>query len=518
MAPETVVGLWDGTLLILPSKGQTMPWRTFWLIRNKVKKFWKIKLSGKSYTVVAGKKGTAGKTTTKTFATNEKAEKAYLLAISLTFGKGYREGDEEPTNIWNAVWEGNASVVRQLLAAAPGLCNERGPEGITPLHVAVEDGNCAMAKLLLEAGADINARGGEENATPFELAIREFSTLIKGDVQMVELLLQYHPDLTLVDRLGETLLYRVTTDKDLAALAQKHGIPPEPDLAVIETLKEKGMAYARKQLEANPHLFRNPRIGELLSFAQGGGERVYQFLKFLLDNGVNPNVTVNGQPAIELAVHYARDPRNVRLLLERGVDLQRLPKGGRDLLLDALYLNKGKEIIDLLIRYGAKQDLLVLWRREGAKKASAEILRNPARLRDLEAPIEFMNEVIKHGDDKVVELMLQQGVDPNAHGTDQDAPLRVAAGNANLKLVRLLLEHGANPVPQDGQPEIPLIYGGFQEKKAQDVKAIADLLLAKGALTWPQWQEDWEKRIEAALARQERRKKKKQKSAGEQRR
>ncbi len=485
-----------------------MRWREFWLIRNKVKKLWKIRLTGKSYTVVAGRKGADGRATTKTFATKEEAESAYLQAISITLGKGYREGGEQPPTIWHAMEEGNITAVRRFLRANPELRNARGYEGETPLHAAVRNGRCDMAKLLLEAGADINAMGGEDDATPFGLAISDFSILVKTDVQMVELLLQYHPDVTLVDRWGETLLYKATKEKELAKLLSKHGIAPDPDPTpkLLKALEEKGMAYVRKQLAADPQPLKSPRVGEVMDFALGCGKRAYGFVTFLLDNGVSPNVTCRGQPLIESAVINARGPELVRLLLERGADLKRLEKGGRKLLLEAIYLNKGKEIIDLLFRHGVKKDLIVQLRLDGVQKVLAEVKQNPALVRELETPVELMNLAIQCAE--LVELLLKLGVDPNAHGTALEAPLRLAVRNVNLKLVRLLLDHGANPVPNDVQAGIPMIYGGFREEKAKDVKAIADLLLARGALTWPNWQADWEKRLEAAIARRARGKKK----------
>src|SRR5262249_37653294 len=118
----------------------------------------------------------------------------------------------------------------------------------------------------------------------------------------------------------------------------------------------------------------------------------------------------------------------------------------------------------------------------------------------------LMNQAIRC--EELVELLLKLGVDPNAHGTALEAPLRLAVKNVNLKLVRLLLDHGANPVPNDIHAGIPMIYVGFEEMKAEEIKAIVDLRLAKGALRWPGWHEELMKRLEAAIARRARGKKK----------
>jgi ankyrin repeat protein len=61
-----------------------------------------------------------------------------------------------------------------------------------------------MAKLLLEHGADINAQGGEDKETPFGLAIDDFDVGNKNDVRTVEVLLSYHPDLSIKNRWGQS--------------------------------------------------------------------------------------------------------------------------------------------------------------------------------------------------------------------------------------------------------------------------------------------------------------------------
>ena len=94
-------------------------------------------------------------------------------------------------------------------------------------------------------------------------------------MQMVELLLHYHPDLSIVDKWGETLLYRTTSDQQLAKLLKKHRIAPAPDPTpkLIEALEKKGMAYVQKQLAADPQPLRSPHAGEVVDFALGWGKR-----------------------------------------------------------------------------------------------------------------------------------------------------------------------------------------------------------------------------------------------------
>ena len=475
-----------------------MAWRTFWYSRNKVKKYWKIQLSGTSYTVVSGRKGDDGKTTTKEFASPEEAERAYQMAISLTLSRSYREGDEQPRNIWAAVWEGNVPVVRELLHN-PELCNERAPEGETPLHVAVSDRRTDIAKLLLEAGADINALGGEYKDTPFGLAIEEFGAWNKRDVEMVELLLQYRPDLSVVSEWGDPLSVRVMRDKELVKLVEKHGnaLGSDPGLNLIAVFQEKGIAPVQKLLEANPKLCKSPHIAEILgSVVMGGNERAVKFVSFLFDNGVDPNLKCHDQPLIEWAVEQGGGPKVVRLLLERGADLKRLDQGGRALLLSAIYVRRPKEIIEDLIRFGVKTDLIVRLQMEGAKKVLAEIKKNPGLVRELADPVAFMNEAI--GSKELVEHLLDLGVDPNAHGLTQPAPLRLAVQRLSFPVVKLLLERGADPNPKDSGTDRSVIEAPIPHDKAALVKKIVDYLMANGCKGYadPQEQEKYMKLLD----------------------
>lgn len=486
-----------------------MAWREFWLVRSKVRSFWKIRLSGNSYTVIAGRKGTKGRATAREFPTREEAEGNYLEAISAARGKGYREGKEQPPNILYAIEEGNLASVRKFLRANPELNTACAEDGETLLHVAVRNGRCDMAKLFLEAGADVNARGGEDGETPFGLVIAGFSALVKSDVEMVELLLHYRPDLSIVNRSGETLSYRAALIPELKKLVEKRGIAQDRDPApkLLATLEAKGAAHVQKQLEANPQFLNSPRIGDVLGTAVAwSGDRAYGLVSFLLDRGVSPDVTCHGQPLIEWVVLQGGGPKVVRLLLERGADLKRLKNGGRSLLLSAIYVRSKKAIIDDLIRFGVKKDLIVQFELDGAKKVIAELRTTPSLVQELDDPVELLNRGIESK--KLVERLLHLGVDPNAHGTARKSPLRLAVRNADVKMVRLLLDHGADPNPNDVEGQYSVLYQTMQEAHAERIKEIIDLLIARGARTTPDSHEEWMKQLNAMIARRARRKKK----------
>jgi hypothetical protein len=84
----------------------------------------------------------------------------------------------DPAAFLRAVGGGDIHLVRDLLAADPGLANAVGPHpfwGGRPqgLHVAVETGRADMVALLLDAGADPNGRNGDYDLwSPLMLAVQ----------------------------------------------------------------------------------------------------------------------------------------------------------------------------------------------------------------------------------------------------------------------------------------------------------------------------------------------------------
>ena len=65
--------------------------RTFQFSDAKSHKFWNIEVTDTSFTVTYGKIGTAGQTTTKSFATPEKAQAEADKLVKEKLGKGYTE-------------------------------------------------------------------------------------------------------------------------------------------------------------------------------------------------------------------------------------------------------------------------------------------------------------------------------------------------------------------------------------------------------------------------------------------
>ena len=88
---------------------------------------------------------------------------------------------DQVSQFFDALKQGNRTVVQELLAANPELANPR-LEQATRLHFAAIENQRELVDLLLAAGADLNARDDEFNMTPIGWANE------KGHMDMVDYL------------------------------------------------------------------------------------------------------------------------------------------------------------------------------------------------------------------------------------------------------------------------------------------------------------------------------------------
>lgn len=58
----------------------------------------------------------------------------------------------------------------------------------------------------------------------------------------------------------------------------------------------------------------------------------------------------------------------------------------------------------------------------------------------------------------MVELLVDGGANPNAKGLDDDTPLHDATTSGNLKMVKFLIDHGAEPFVRNTKGKTPSDY------------------------------------------------------------
>jgi ankyrin repeat protein len=374
-----------------------------------------------------------------------------------------------------AAARGDLPAVRSLLAEGNADANAPSRDGTPPLHWVVRVGDRDLAASLVAAGADVNA-ANRFGVVPLHLAIAA------GDGEMTRWLLDAGADAAAPDRAGEPPLL----------LAARAGVP-----ASAQALLEHGAAVDT----------RDPSFGQTpLMIAVRGGH--LPLVRALLDAGadVNAQSTAEEPPRFvppsespeglsrgagiiragwpegrgkrfpaagaKTPLLYATREGHLeiaRLLLERGAQLELADGNGITPLINALLnatifrVNRtGRSdhlaIANLLLDAGANPNASD-WYGETPLWAAVD-------LRNLELGREGNDRNVRDDAFALIERLLRSGAEPNARTrefpherrylvvqvgsvawvdlTGQTPFLRAAAAG-DLKVMRLLLEHGADP-------------------------------------------------------------------------
>ena len=186
-----------------------------------------------------------------------------LLVLILAQAAAHIAIGAEPGAVADAAMNGDLPLMYALLKSGADA-NARGYFGTPPLHWRVRVDDLEAVKRLLKAGADPNGLT-ERGVSPLSLAIAN------GNSQMVGLLLRAGADANQAEPSGETQLM----------MAAQVGV-----LAVVEQLLKHGA-----QVDA-----RDPNYGQTaLMFAARAG--AVDVVSALLARGANPNVgTIVGEP------------------------------------------------------------------------------------------------------------------------------------------------------------------------------------------------------------------------------
>jgi hypothetical protein len=333
-------------------------------------------------------------------------------------------------NIYTAAAVGELAAAQELLAADPG-CTRRpgGPFAWEPLLyltysrvVAPAAGRSAVevARLLLDHGADPNAGYLWERLVPPFTAL----TGVFGH--------------------GE------------------QGAPPHPEEpALARLLLERGADPNDDQTLYNRQWSRDDEWLDLLfEFGLGTGDGG-PWARLLGDRLASPRQMLENE--LVAASHHGFADR-VRLLLAHGVDpagmgTQHPAHGGRAAIDEAALLGH-LEIVDLLAAAGAQPsgdevDQFVSICMAGERARAGELRSADPTLVQRAIARRPHQLILAAEQDSVaaVELLIELGFDVNARS--RTAPLHEAAMHGNVEIIRLLLEHGADPSVRDREFDAP---------------------------------------------------------------
>ncbi len=397
---------------------------------------------------------------------------------------------------------GSAAMMEKLLKAGAEV-NERGVNGETPLMFAARNGNLDGLNLLLKRGADVNAKESLRGTSALMWAVEQ------GHTDAVKLLIQHGADVSVAsspDSKGGTAYLAPNVEQraqqerffrqrrttaaeaaskdpaknlaafDEAAAAAAFGVAKNTKggglTPLVLAAREDSPECAKILLAAGAGVNQTTRYGwtALLTAVQN---RHYKLAAYLLDHGADPNIANNGGWT---PLYIVVDNRNI----EGGDYPVRQPD------MDHL------DFLKLLLNHGANVNARICGldstpqRCKGDSTETRTIFTMQWLYEDGATP--FLRAA-QSGDVSVMKLLLEHGADPKIATSNGDTALMVAAGIGwvdgvtyewseaeNLEAVKMCLNLGIDPNSEDSDGRTAL--HGAAHKGRNDV---VRLLVERGA-------------------------------------
>ncbi len=413
-----------------------------------------------------------------------------------------------------------AALVARLLGAGADP-NERQPGGETPLMLAARTGRLAVMDVLLDGGADMNAAEERRGTTALMWAAAN------EQPGAVRLLVERGADVSARSRtvpMGRgPYLAPIARDRiedarrgvgqagAPARTADLSDVPPQtrpdrdadpgaddPDDAAVgaridpDAGRAAGRADAGSAPPRGPRRRTRPLTGGLTALVFAARQGDLESARLLLDAGADVNQTTEyGWTPLLTAVHN-RYYRLAAFLLERGADPNIANQGGWTPLYIATdnrniesgdYPTRRPDLdhldpITLLLAAGADPNARMASSTETRTIFTHQWLYEPGATPFLRAA--------QSGDLALLRLLLEHGADPALATTNGTTPLMVASGigwvegvtyewseEDNLATVRLLLELGADVNAADGDGRTAL-HGAAHKGRNDVVRLLVD--------------------------------------------
>ncbi|UWZ82487.1 ankyrin repeat domain-containing protein [Occallatibacter riparius] len=326
---------------------------------------------------------------------------------------------EMVASLRNAAGKGDLAGLNALLDAHPELIDERGGEGVrTALHQAVFGNRESAVKLLLERGANPNIRCEGDNAYPLHFAVE------KNRATIIRLLVEHG-----ADTVGEGDYH------ELGVIGWASAWPDIPaDPQTVAYLLEHG---ARHNIFSAVAMGDVDAVRSLIATRPGDLE-----------------LRMHGTKMKSMPLHLAvikRQPQVVLTLLELGANIESLDEAGFTPL-DRAAIIGASEMVTILTAAGARLRLPAA----AALGRDAEVARllrlDPNALKPGCRWGNLIVRASEHGSGEMVETLLRNGAVVNVRDNPQTAidstagytPLHAAAWNGNLRVIPVLMRHGAD--------------------------------------------------------------------------
>ena len=310
------------------------------------------------------------------------------------------------TPLYYAALCGFEDLVKHLVVKFPGQLDSNGGHYVTPLVAALAGRHFRTATFLQGKGARVHVRS-DNGITPLD------SAALRGDLEMVRVLLDYKEDVNVRDDGGWTPLHSVSQ-------VSRIRVPPF-------NFPQLWLEVARLLIEHGADVNAQKDDGQV-SLHLVGTAGVFHLL---LEHGANVGAVDNeGRTLLHSEAGYGTT-EVVRVLLELGANAGAVDNEGRTPLHSAA--NDGVVgVVRMLLEHGANVGAVD---NEG---------KTPLHLAAFDETVE------------VVHLLLEHGANVGAVDNEGGIPLHSAAINGTVEIVRVLLEHGANAGAVDNEGRTPL--------------------------------------------------------------
>lgn len=372
------------------------------------------------------------------------------LFVCLVCGMGVNFAAAADSRLADAVMGGDREVLSSLPADRADV-NTPQPDGTTALHWAVRHDDLQAADALLKAGADVKA-ANRYGVTPMSIAA------MNGNPAMIRRLLDAGADPNTATRGGETALMTAarTGKLDAVTVLLDHGanvnakdaVHAQTGLmwAVLENHPDIVTLLLTRGADVNAHTNVTTPKGEYVPARAGGASGsgiIRQRALPTADGGMTPLLFAVRDGNTEM----------MRLLLAHGADIAQ-PSGNKTLPLLIALLNGQVAIATELLERGADPNAADAYGR--AALFAAIDLRNfnhekygdlPTDGRD---PLDLIKALLKKGANvnartETVPVHGLMQFDASWVNFDGETPFVRAALSGDIEVMRLLLEHGADP-------------------------------------------------------------------------
>lgn len=366
---------------------------------------------------------------------------------------------QQGRHVARAAWLGLHGVLKTLIDCG---CPLEEPDPINPLRLAIRANKVDSVRILLDHQADPNLPHVHLESA-LHLAAKS------ADPEIVQLLVRAGASLNSRDDLSCTPVYKsgrwgnYETAKVLIAVGADLNIsssvdPEDPGWSpLVAALAETHIECARVLLEggADPNIM-GPD-GPALVYAVNAQSQ--EICKLLVEKGADLNNPrkKSWSPLSKIMVNkeYERRLDMIKLLIQLGANVNSPEPYGRSPLLEVFFVNDADKLasMELLLEHGAdinhEDDDGFSPAHMAVSQPDTALIRRLLREDRLELNCPRPNRwtplklAISHANIEVVTLLLDKGADPNLHHEDEESPIMSAVREDKLDAARLLIQRGA---------------------------------------------------------------------------